>query len=196
LARTPRRIAQQLSAAARACAEAAAELESMVWQGSAPSGPMDAAAEAARLSHRAAVASAHMLGGGLDRADVIAIARALQTLAGDLEEAASALRLVDDRIEPWGALTGVIRDGTREVAAAIDRLDGPADERDAHLDRADELYDEWRRLLHMARAHALRPEAEPAAAVVADTALRRLERATISWRSAARSVRTVAIKHA
>jgi hypothetical protein len=88
------------------------------------------------------------------------------------------------------------RDTAREVAAGVDRLDGPTRERDAHLDGADELYDEWRRLVRTARAQVLGPGAQPTAAFAGDMALRRLERAALACRGAARTVRAVAIKHA
>jgi hypothetical protein len=196
LARTPRRIAQRLCEAARACALAAAQVELLARAGGDPSGAMSSAADAQRASHRAALASAHMLGGGLDRSDVVGIARALQTLAASLEEAAFGLRHAEHRGVDWGALAGVVRDAARELAAAIDRLDGPARERDARLDRADELYGEWRRLMRTARAQVLSPGAEPMTALTADMALRRLESAANACRAAARTVRAVAIKHA
>jgi hypothetical protein len=196
LARVPRRIAQHLSDAARACAAAAAELETMARVVAGVDGPTSAAAEAERLSHRAALASAHMLGGGVDRADVVAIARSLQMLAASLQETGSALEHVDRRESSWSALTGIVRDAARELAAAIDRLDGPAGERERHLDRADELYDEWRRAFRTVRADVLGPGTAPLTALAGDTALRRLERTMTSCRAAARTIRTVAIKHA
>lgn len=157
---------------------------------------METAAGAERASHRAALSSAHMFGGGLDRSDVVDIARALQTLADGLEGAAAAVGLARRVPLLWEALTGVIRDATRELAAAIERLDGPALERDLRLDRADELYDEWRGLVRTARAQALTARADPISAVAADMALRRLEHVSVACRRAIRTVRTVAIKHA
>jgi hypothetical protein len=196
LARVPRRIARHLSDAARACAAAAAELETMARAGAGAGGPTKAAAEAERLSHRAALASAHMLGGGVDRADVAAIARSLQLLAASFAETASALQDVDRREFSWSALTGIVRDAARELAAAIDRVDGPAGERDKHLDRADELYGEWRRAFRTLRTDVLSVGTEPMTALAGDITLRRLERTMTSCRAVARTVRSVAIKHA
>jgi hypothetical protein len=195
-ARIPRRIARQLTRAARACAAAAAALEASARDAGTPSDAMSAAADAESASHSAAVSSAQMLGGGFDREDVVAIARALQILGGRLEEAAFGLRQVERREALWAALTGVVRDAAREVAAAIDSLDGPAAERDARLDRTDELHREWRQLIRSARAQALTQDAEPKTALAADMALRRLETAEAACRDASRTVRAVAIKHA
>lgn len=148
------------------------------------------------MSQAVALAAAHMFGGGIDREDVVGIARALQMFGATLEEAAFAVRLAEDARAGWDALTGVVRDAARDLAAAVDGLDGPADERDAHLDRVDELHDEWRQLVRAARAQVLTQAAEPNAALVADMALRRLENAEAACRHASRTVRTVAIKHA
>jgi len=157
---------------------------------------MRAAVDAERESHRAALAAASMFGGGVDREDIVGIARTLQDLAGSLEEAAYAMSQVSRRAAPWDALAGVIRDGVREIAAAIDHLDGTGADCHAHLDRADELYAEWRNVVRPARARALGQGAEPRAAVGVDIALTRLERAQAACRGAGRAVRTVALKHA
>jgi len=157
---------------------------------------MRAAVDAERESHRAALAAASMFGGGVDREDIVGIARTLQDLAGSLEEAAYAMSQVSRRAAPWDALAGVIRDGVREIAAAIDHLDGTGADCHAHLDRADELYAEWRNVVRPARARALGQGAEPRAAVGVDIALTRLERAQAACRGAGRAVRSVALKHA
>jgi hypothetical protein len=73
-------------------------------------------------------------------------------------------------------------------------LDGPATERDARLEHVDDLYDERRRLVRPARAQALGSADGPA--VAAAMALGRLESTALACRRAARTVRTIAIKHA
>jgi hypothetical protein len=137
-----------------------------------------------------------MLGGGLDRSDVLAIALSLDVLGDRLDAAAAALHHAAPDAASWAALTGVVRDSVRELAGAIDRLDGPKRERDARLERIEALHDEGLRLLRRARAELFESGADAPLAIAAEEALRRIERALRAPGRSARAVRQVVVKHA
>jgi hypothetical protein len=195
LAWTPRKIAEMLSAAARAVASSATELSALGWREGDPRAVAKAAANAQKLAHQAALGASGMVAGRLDPSDVVAMALSLKVVADAIDAAAEPLRDAAPDAAPWAALTGVIRDAARELAGAIDQLDGPARKRDARLERVEALDDEGRRLLRSSRAELLKPGADLRVALTGEAALRRLERAMRACTQSARTIRQVAIKH-
>ncbi|MGH2946725.1 MAG: hypothetical protein ACRDPC_10790 [Solirubrobacteraceae bacterium] len=196
LVRTPRRIAGLLSAAAAGAATAAAELSAVGRGLDRHEAVAEAVRDVRRLVHETSLETGEMLGGGLDRSDVLAIVLSIKDVADRIEEAAAALRHTEPRTTPWTALTGVTRDSARALAAAISRLDGPSRDRDASLERIEVLYAEGRRLIRGDRARMLGPGADPLAAVRAEETARRLERALRAAVRSGRTARRVAVKHA
>lgn len=196
LARTPRRVAESLSATAAGAADAAAELAAL-GRGRSDADAVAQAAREARLRWRAALGEAgEMLSGGIDRSDIVDMALSLKDVADSVDEAAAAVQSVPPRAVPLAELTSVIRDSARALAGAVERLDGPARERDLHLERVEVLHDEGSGLVRRARADLLTREADTLASVSGDEALRRLERALRACRCSGQTVRRVVVKHA
>jgi hypothetical protein len=195
LAGVPRRAADALEAAATAMAEMAAELTAL----SRGAGQLDRLAQThaatRRAVHDAYVEAAQMLGGGVDREDVLAIATSLRAVADRLAETAPAIERADADAAPWESLAGVQRDLSRELAGAVAGLDGGRRHIDARLDRADSLLAEGSRLLRLARARLLIDQDDVTIALPALDALRRAERALVASKSCARAIRRVVIKH-
>jgi hypothetical protein len=184
LAGVPRRAADALEAAATGMAEMAAELTAL----SRGAGQLDRLAQThaatRRAVHDAYVEAAQMLGGGVDREDVLAIATSLRAVADRLAETAPAIERADADAAPWESLAGVQRDLSRELAGAVAVLDG-----------GHSLLAEGSRLLRLARARLLIDQDDVTVALPALDALRRAERALVASRSCARAIRRVLIKH-
>jgi hypothetical protein len=196
LARTPRRIAELLALSAAAIVEAAAELEALSHGRATCATVAHASSRAEQASRRAADEAGEMLGGALDRSDVLAMTTSLRLLAARLEEAAAGLATGPAAREWRRPLAGVIRDVARELKGAVDHLDGPDRVRDSHLGRAGALYEEGRRILRTARAEMLATSSDPIEAIAGHTMLRHLERVLVAARQAVRAVGHVAVKHA
>jgi hypothetical protein len=196
LARTPRRVAASLSAAAAGSARAAARLAALGRERGEPTAVEEAAQEAERLARRAAADTGQMLGGGLDRGDVLRIAFSLARLSDRLGHAAACSPGGCSGPEAWPSLCDVVRDATRELRAAIDDLDGPASERDRRLERVEVLHQEGRLLVREARVQVMRKTTDLTSAITSLEALKQLEATLAAGRLAGRAVRHVAIKHA
>ena len=137
-----------------------------------------------------------MLGGGVDRGDVLAIALSQKAVADGIEEVVAAMRVTDRGASNCGPIAGVIRDSARQLASAVDQLDGPRREREAHLDRIEALDAEGRRLLRAARARVLTGDGDVLAALATTELLYRFERVLQACRGGGRALRLVVVKHA
>jgi hypothetical protein len=194
-ARVPRRVGAALASAAKSTADAASELSALSRNGGDFDRLAEAVAESRRSAREATLEAAQMLGGGIDREDVMAIASSLRLMADRTEEAAAALERGMPDAALWEALAGVQRDLAREVAGAVSKLDGTREDTDARLDRVQMLLDEGKQLLRAARSELLVDQDDVAVAVAGQDGILRMERAMLASRASARAVRWVLVKH-
>jgi hypothetical protein len=193
LARVPRLIAQLLASAASSASLAGAELYAASRAAEDRERLVQVVSDARRSCDDALLAAAHMLGGGLDRDDVVAIAQSLRLMTDRIEEAAVSLRRLGSR-ESWETVAGVERDLAREVAAIVAELDRGLDATDRRFQRVESLHQEGNRLLRTARAALLRGD-DFARAVAGQSVVDRIELAMLASRDSARTVRRVLVKH-
>jgi hypothetical protein len=194
LARVPRRVAEVLSAAASSASLAGAELYALSRGTTDDSRLTGIVADVKRSSDEAVLEAAQMLGGGIDRDDVIAIAQSLRVMADRIAETAGALVRFGPSRASWEALAGVERDLAREVTALVGEFDGRPKATDRRFERVESLHQEGRRLLRAARA-ALLTQDDLLAAVAGQSVLDRIELAMVASRESARTVRRVLVKH-
>jgi hypothetical protein len=194
LARVPRRVAAALSGAASSASLAAAELYALGRGATDDARLAGIVADVKRSSDEAIGEAAQMLGGGVDRDDVIAIAQSLRLMADRIAEAAAAVVRFGPSHASWEALAGVERDLAREVTGLVGELDGRPKATDQRFERVEALHQEGRRLLRAARATLLTQD-DPVAAVMGQSVLDRIELAMLASRESARTVRRVLVKH-
>ena len=194
LARVPRRVADALSATASSASLAGVELYA-VGRGAADDSRLKGiVADVKRSSDQAMLEAAQMLGGGIDRDDVTAIAQSLRLMAARIAEAAAALVRFGPAHASWEALAGVERDLAREVTALVGELDGRPTATDPRFERVEALHQEGRRLLRPARATLLTQD-DLVAAVMGQGVIDRIELTMLATRDCARTVRRVLVKH-
>jgi len=194
LARVPKRVAEVLASAASSASLAGAELYALSRGRNDDGRLAEAVSDARNSSDEAVRETAQMLGGGLDRDDVTAIAQSIRTMADRVEEAAGAmLRFGPERL--WSdALAGVERDIVREVATVVGQLGGRPKSSERSFERIESLHQEGRRLLRAARAQLLTQE-DPVLALAGHSVIDRMERAMLASRDSGRTVRRVLVKH-
>lgn len=195
LAHVPRRIGEVLTAAASSASLAGAELYALSRAAGDVARLAEVVSDARRNSDEAVQEAAQMLGGGLDRDDVIAIAQCLRVMTDRIEEAASAILRLSPEPSSWDSLAGVQRDLAREVATLVAQLDGRPNAADARFERVESLYQEGKRLLRASRARLVAQD-DVLVALAGNSALDHIERAIIASRHGARTVRRVLVKHA
>jgi hypothetical protein len=196
-ARTPPAVRTSLLAAAEATVVAAIALNPRATNDTSRDTVRVATDQARAHSRDAVAATASATGWGLDRSDTLGMAVALRGIADRIDEVAIGLVRVDrfHGPDPWTDLLGIVRDLTRAVFAAVRTLDGPADERDAHLAAIDQLRREGRTALRDARRSMLAADQEPITALAAHDLLIRIEHAITGCLAAESALRTTLLKH-
>ncbi len=139
---------------------------------------------------------AESYGGALERGDLLALAGAVDRLLRRIAHAAVAAERAGPPYGRWGAVAGVLRDLVRELAAALDALDGPVHARDPRVCRMRVLDEEGRRLMRDARRQAVCGPPDPAAAIKSLDVVRAFERALSAARDAGDMIGRVVAKHA
>lgn len=185
----------RLAAVAEAAASAAAGVEALCRGAAEEDAVSRAAEEAEDLADALAADPGRLDGGGIDRADLLMLGRALGTAGERAGAAGTAILGVRGPLGGWIHPAAVLRDAARELVPAVWGLNGRADGIDARLLRIDELSEEGRLLRRALRRDLVAETRDPVSLVVATQAVSRLDRGTAAFKLAAGVVRRIQFKH-
>jgi predicted phosphate transport protein (TIGR00153 family) len=131
-----------------------------------------------------------------DREDIYALAGAIDDVVDDIEEASEqlAMKRVDAPMEQAQALAGVLRDCGRELAAALDDLEG-LEGIEEHLRNVRSLEQEGDRIYRSALAALFRGSIDPMFVLRWKDIYDALEEAIDRCRSAANFLESIVVKH-
>ena len=131
-----------------------------------------------------------------DREDIFALAGAIDDVADDAKEVSELLATtrVEAPMEQAQALAGVLRDSGRELAAALDDLEGLEGVQE-HLDRIRELEREGDRIYRGALAALFDGAIDPMFVLRWKDIYGALEEGIDRCRAAANSVESIVVKH-
>jgi predicted phosphate transport protein (TIGR00153 family) len=131
-----------------------------------------------------------------DREDVYALAGAIDDVVDDIEEASEqlAMKRVDAPMEQAQALAGVLRDCGRELAAALDDLEG-LEGIEEHLDNVRSLEQEGDQIYRGALAALFQGSIDPMFVLRWKDIYDALEEAVDRCRSAANFLESIVVKH-
>lgn len=131
-----------------------------------------------------------------DREDIFALAGAIDDVVDDVEEVAELLaaQRIEAPMDQAQALAGVLRDSGRELAAALDSLEG-LEGIDEHLERVRALEQEGDQIYRAALAALFDGAIDPMFVLRWKDVYSGLEEAIDRCRSAANSIESIVVKH-